>query len=206
MAGPPGTGKAAVSALVAVLLLASFWWLHSSEKTPLPPQGLARPASTATQAAPPEPEAASTPAPAPVAESTPAPPVLVPASNAFSTLEDYQQRRAEMPHKLPPASPPVTGRTPETELGRVVFMVRDYRAAFGSNPVGSNKEITRILLGDNERGTKFVDPSTVTVNAKGEMLDAWSHPYFFHAMSGKLMEIRSAGPDGKIFTADDLVQ
>ena len=134
------------------------------------------------------------------------PPALVPTGNAFTTLEDYQQRRAEMPHKLPPVVPPPAARTPETELGRVVFMVRDYRAALGLNPVGSNKEITRALLGDNERGTKFIDPSTVALNARGEMLDAWGHPYFFHAMSGKLMEIRSAGPDGKIFTTDDLVR
>ncbi len=135
----------------------------------------------------------------------PTPPVL-PASNAFTTLDDYRRRRALAPQTPPPLVTPPPGRTPETELGRVTFLVRDYRAALGSNPVGSNKEITRALLGDNPRGTRFLDPATVTLDAKGELLDAWDRPYFFHAMSGTVMEIRSAGPDGKLFTDDDLVR
>lgn len=85
-------------------------------------------------------------------------------------------------------------------------MIRDYRAAFGSNPTGSNPEITRALLGANPRKARFVDPASVSVNERGELLDAWGHPYFFHAISGTRMEIRSAGPDGRLFTADDIVK
>lgn len=97
-------------------------------------------------------------------------------------------------------------RTPATELARVARTVRDYRAAFGANPVGLNKEIARALLGDNPRGARFLDPATARLNAQGELLDDWGHPYFFHALSGTVMEIRSAGPDGRVFTPDDLVQ
>ncbi len=198
------SGYKALLAAIGVTLLIGAWLLWSH--VPVEPSSSARvqatPAPIVAQQAqpvpPPQPVMAGTPVPAPS--------LLVPVANAFTTLEDYRQRRAAAPHTLPPAVPSPAGRTPENELGRVTFLVGDYRAAFGSNPVGSNKEITRALLGDNERGTKFVDPSTVTLNAKGEMLDAWGHPYFFHAMSGKLMEIRSAGPDGRIFTADDLVR
>ena len=154
------------------------------------------------------PVATSAPAPPITAANTPAPtiPPILPASNAFTTLEDYRRRRALAPQAPPPLVTPPPGRTPETELGRMTFLVRDYRTAFGSNPVGSNKEITRALLGDNPRGTRFLDPATVTLDEKGELLDAWGRPYFFHAMSGTAMEIRSAGPDGKLFTADDLVR
>ena len=149
---------------------------------------------------------ASTPAPAARTTPTlPTPPAL-PASNAFTTLDDYRRRRAMAPQTPPPLVTPPPVRTPETELGRVTFLVRNYRAAFSSNPVGSNKEITRALLGDNPRGTRFLDPATVTLDAKGELLDAWGQLYFFHAMSGTVMEIRSAGPDGRLFTADDLVR
>lgn len=133
-------------------------------------------------------------------------PRVLPASNAFTTLDDYRQRRAAQPQPPAPLVPPPAGRTPETDLGQVTFVVRDFRAAFGSNPVGTNKEITRTLLGDNPRGTKFLDPAAAALNAQGEWLDTWGHPYFFHALSGTAMEIRSAGPDGKIFTADDLVR
>ena len=35
-------------------------------------------------------------------------------------------------------------------------MLRDYRAALGENPVGTNSEITKALLGANARKARFV--------------------------------------------------
>ena len=35
-------------------------------------------------------------------------------------------------------------------------------------------------------------------------LDAWSNPFFYRALSALEYDLRSAGPDGKIDTADDL--
>lgn len=141
------------------------------------------------------------PAPAPDAS-----PPSLPASNAFTTLADYRQRKASAAQTPEPMTPAPAGRTPETELGQVTFAVRDFRVAFGSNPVGSNREITRALLGDNARRAKLIPLEMAVLNARGELLDGWGHPYFFHALSGAVMEIRSAGPDGKVFTADDLVR
>ncbi len=141
-----------------------------------------------------------------VAAPPPPTPRVLPASNAFTTLDDYRQRRAAAVHSPEPMTPAPAGRTPETELGRVSMLVRDYRAAYGANPVGNNREIVRTLLGDNPRGTKFLGPATVSLNERGELLDAWGHPYFFHALSGTAMEIRSAGPDGRAYTADDLTR
>ena len=43
------------------------------------------------------------------------------------------------------------------------------------------------------------------INARGELIDNWGTPFFFHQVSGTEMEIRSAGPDMKMWTADDLV-
>jgi len=91
------------------------------------------------------------------------------------------------------------------EVGELMLNLRDYRAAFGSNPVGNNAEVTRALLGENPRKAAFVERKDVKLNEQGEMLDAWSRPYFFHAITGKFMEVRSAGPDGVMFTADDIV-
>jgi len=37
------------------------------------------------------------------------------------------------------------------------------------------------------------------------LVDAWGTPYFFHQLAAMEMEIRSAGPDKVMWTADDLV-
>ena len=100
---------------------------------------------------------------------------------------------------------PAAERSPEEEVGDLALSLRDYRTAFGSNPVGNNEEITRALLGDNPRKAAFVERSQVKLNDQGEMIDRWGHPYFFHAITGKVMEVRSAGPDGVMFTAVDIV-
>jgi hypothetical protein len=43
------------------------------------------------------------------------------------------------------------------------------------------------------------------INGKGELVDYWGTPFFFHQLSGTEMEIHSAGPDKVMWTADDLV-
>jgi hypothetical protein len=53
---------------------------------------------------------------------------------------------------------------------------------------------------------KFIRPdSGLRINEKGELVDAWGTPFFFHQLSGSEMEIRSAGPDKVMWTDDDLV-
>ena len=91
------------------------------------------------------------------------------------------------------------------ELESVGTVIRDYRNALGGNPVGTNAEITSALLGDNPKQTSFELPPGSGVNAKGEMIDRWSTPYFFHQISGTQMEIRSAGPDRRMWSRDDVV-
>jgi len=88
-------------------------------------------------------------------------------------------------------------------MGRTI---RQYGARFGGNPVGSNPEITRQLSGGNPRHINFLNADAgMRVNENGELVDPWGKPYFFHQLSGQEMEIRSAGPDGIMWTPDDLV-
>lgn len=91
-------------------------------------------------------------------------------------------------------------------MNAVRTILRDYRAAFAENPVGTNAEITRALAGRNPRKVNlFPDsPDSFPRNARGELLDHWGRPFFFHQISGTIMEVRSAGPDGTMWTADDL--
>jgi hypothetical protein len=81
-----------------------------------------------------------------------------------------------------------------------------YRGATRSeNPVGENSEITAALKGRNRLGYAFIPPDNPAINSKGELCDRWGVPYCFHQLSGQRMEIRSAGPDHTLWTADDEV-
>jgi len=67
-------------------------------------------------------------------------------------------------------------------------------------------EITAALNGGNPKQTQFTrEDYGMSMNARGELIDPWGTPYFFHQLSGTEMEIRSAGPDRIMWTADDLV-
>jgi hypothetical protein len=95
---------------------------------------------------------------------------------------------------------------PEIVLQNVRHAVRQFGQMFGGNPVGDNSEITAALNGKNPKQINFIDPSAgMRLNAKGELIDAWDTPYFFHQLSASEMEIHSAGPDRKMWTDDDLM-
>ncbi|MHA3775301.1 hypothetical protein ACXR0O_27575 [Verrucomicrobiota bacterium sgz303538] len=103
-----------------------------------------------------------------------------------------------------PSEPPKEEQAAlEQELENVQFIVRGFRDALGENPVGNNAEITRALMGDNTKQVKMPLPGGSSLNEKGELTDRWGTPYFFHQLSAKEMEIRSAGPDRKMWTDDD---
>ena len=69
-----------------------------------------------------------------------------------------------------------------------------YRSALHmGNPIGE------------KLGFEFLPADNPAINSKGELCDRWGTPYFFHQMSGEKMEIRSAGPDRTLWTADDAV-
>ena len=118
---------------------------------------------------------------------------------------------APVPSAVPPsadASVPQPGGTlaeMRDEIENIQFALRDYRTALGENPIGNNAEITKALLGENLKQVKIPLPPGATVNGEGQMCDRWGKPYFFHQLSGKQMEIHSAGPDREFGTADDLI-
>lgn len=131
-------------------------------------------------------------------------------------------QKSESLSKLPPAQtqsvvkttaaalsapdPDPSGLPPETVLENVRSAFRNYAARFGGNPVGTNPEITAALNGGNSGQVQFVNTDDgLRVNEDGELIDSWGTPYFFHQLSGTEMEIHSAGPDRRMWTADDLV-
>ena len=105
-----------------------------------------------------------------------------------------------------PVTTELADLSPSTVLENMRTAIRQYGSMFEGNPVGNNPEITRALDGENPKQAKFVQPeSGLRINPKGELIDSWGTPFFFHQLSGTEMEIRSAGPDRKMWTADDLV-
>jgi len=103
-------------------------------------------------------------------------------------------------------APEITGLPPEAVVENIRTAIRNYGQRFNGNPVGSNSEITRALAGENPGQVNYLGAdATLRVNAKGEMIDAWGTPLFFHQLSGTVMEIHSAGPDKRMWTQDDVV-
>jgi hypothetical protein len=99
----------------------------------------------------------------------------------------------------PPFLPPLT------VLDKARVVIHNYHAAFGENPVGTNPEIAAALQGKNPKQINFLAVSGLRLNDKGEIIDGYGTPFFFHQISGQEMEIRSAGPDRVMWTSDDLV-
>lgn len=91
-------------------------------------------------------------------------------------------------------------------IDNIEFTLRDYASALRGNPVGTNAEITAALLGDNEKQLKLEIPGGSTLNDQGELCDPWGSPWFFHQLSATKTEVRSAGPDRKLYSEDDFVR
>ena len=71
-------------------------------------------------------------------------------------------------------------------------------------PLGANEEIAAALRGRNRLQERFVPETSPLFNAKGQIVDRWGTPLYFHAISRDRLEIRSAGPDKVMWTADDV--
>jgi hypothetical protein len=111
----------------------------------------------------------------------------------------------EIPYILgsPTTTPPME---PSTLLNNMRNVLANYRSRYGGNPVGVNEEITAALNGENPNGAKFItEESGLRINGRGQLVDYWGTPFFFHQISREVMEIRSAGPDRQMYTHDDVV-
>jgi hypothetical protein len=100
---------------------------------------------------------------------------------------------------------------PDGDIHRDLTIVQDIFIAWRTNyphdgnPVGENEEIMAVLTGGNSLQLALIPKNHPAINARGELCDRWGTPFVFHQLSGTQMEIRSAGPDRKLYTADDAV-
>ncbi len=94
-----------------------------------------------------------------------------------------------------------------TDLRLLADVFESFRTNFphSGNPVGDNADITAALTGKNPLHVTLIPSDHPAINTRGELCDRWGTPFFFHQLSGTQMEIRSAGPDRKLRTIDDIV-
>jgi len=111
---------------------------------------------------------------------------------------------------IPPAGSPspldFTNVPPEIVVENMSRAIHQYGRMFGGNPVGTNPEIASQLSGNNPKHLSFISGEAgMRLNGNGELIDPWDSPYFFHQLSGSDTEVRSAGPDKRMWTSDDVV-
>lgn len=96
-------------------------------------------------------------------------------------------------------------RSARDDLATLDLLLSEFRKHWNGNPVGENVEIAAALLGQNPKSLAYLPASGPFLDSSGRLIDRWGTPYFFHALSGDRMEIRSAGPDHEFHTDDDLI-
>jgi len=73
-----------------------------------------------------------------------------------------------------------------------------------NRPLSANEDWADLLCGKNAARERFLPDQHVALNLNGQLIDRWQTPLFFHALGGGRYEIRSAGPDKKLWTDDDI--
>lgn len=136
----------------------------------------------------PPPPARQAPAPAPAAE----PDTPRPQTAAESLLAGYAN----------PASPPLE------DLKKIHRVVTGYFSVVkdsSRHPIGGNADLAAALRGENPNRETFVPANHPIFSADGLILDRWGSPLVVHPRAWRELELRSAGPDRRPYTDDDLV-
>jgi hypothetical protein len=74
----------------------------------------------------------------------------------------------------------------------------------GNRPLSANEDWAALLRGQNAARERFLPEGHPALDAQGRLVDRWGAPLFFRALGGGRYELRSAGPDKKMWTADDI--
>lgn len=128
----------------------------------------------------------------------------------------------------PPAATPITGSSPPdapagsplaAELNAadrnpqhdvevlhtmIVRYLRRMRQRQGP-PIGDDIDLAHAFTGHNPMHLLVLRPDHPALSPDGHLRDRWGTPYFIHPLGNNAFEVRSAGPDRKLFTADDVI-
>lgn len=73
-----------------------------------------------------------------------------------------------------------------------------------NRPLSANEDWADLFRGKNGAREEFLSAQHVALNDKGQLVDRWQTPLFLHALGGGRYELRSAGPDQRLWTLDDI--
>ncbi|MBC8040048.1 MAG: hypothetical protein H7Y06_05860 [Opitutaceae bacterium] len=124
----------------------------------------------------------------------------------------------------PPALLPARAATPETplhswerllvadgspreDLAALADLTTNYLQAIPSArrpALGFNEDLARALTDRDTLGDAAL-PATHPALVKGQLIDRWGTPWQVHPLAADVLQLRSAGPDRRLYTADDLV-
>lgn len=96
---------------------------------------------------------------------------------------------------------------PDQDLEIVRQLISQYVTAMQNQPgppIGDNADLVRALTGRNPLQLVVIPPGHPMLGGDSQLRDRWGTPYHLHPLSGRSYEVRSAGPDRRLFTADDL--
>jgi hypothetical protein len=176
-----------LSLLLGLVALATwFWWQQRPETAP------------PARSDPAKPPAAVVPPPV-GPPATPEPPKTSPQAAAPAVTPPMP-----VPQRPNPPLHPLQDTPARVEAEAVALQLRHFGQRFGGNPVGTNAEIVKVLNGGNPQGARYLPQENLRLNEQGELLDHYGTAYFFHQISATEMEVRSAGADRQLWTADDI--
>jgi hypothetical protein len=187
-------------AALLIVVAAVGWWLAGDRDKPTAPvtKATTSAVSPGVKGQPPAP-------PVTPQRSSSSPPVPAPAKEAAGTPTPATAPGPAPKPFVPPRPPPLPDDPAKEEAESLALNIRHFGQRFGGNPVGTNAEIVKALMGGNAAGATYLPSELQRLNDKGELIDQWGTPYFFHQNSATDMEVRSAGPDKILHNADDIV-
>jgi hypothetical protein len=100
-----------------------------------------------------------------------------------------------------------TNFPPENDLTLMAHLMDNFTLLVKSasdRPLSANEDWAAMFRGFNPAHERFLSDNHIALNARGQLVDRWGTPLFFHALGGRRFDIRSAGPDGKLWTKDDI--
>ncbi len=97
--------------------------------------------------------------------------------------------------------------TPEQDLTQLAHLMNNFSLLVKSSaerPMSANEDWAAAFRGLNPAHERFIPDTHVALDAQGRLVDRWGTPLFFHALGNHRFELRSAGPDKKLWTDDDI--
>ncbi len=179
-----------ISALVVLASLSAYYLSPIRPAGDEPKTAVALESRSVTPFPDPAAKTPSIATPAPSAEPSPAPNLRRPGGSPLAAQLNL------------PSNPP------QRDVDVLHSLLREYLHRLHHRqglPIGDDIDLGRALSGYNPMKLVVLPRSNPSLSADGHLRDRWGTPYFIHAQGGNAFEIRSAGPDRKMFTSDDLI-